>query len=198
MIKTNSEIHILASEVSIENIPNVGTIEINKNRVIKINEKSSNPSSNLAWAGITFFKNNLIFRILEKLSLSTRGEYEITDAMNNLLDLKKDIEFQVSNKFLDLGTPQGLLEVMKFLLTKYPRPIPQKLQNVHFIQPVFIGKNSMICKGCTIGPFVSLEENVHIKNNIKITNSLILNDSNVESFTDIENKIISPNGIIPI
>ncbi len=196
IVKTNSEVHILVSKVSRENISNVGTIETDGNKIIKINEKSPHSSSNLAWAGIAIFRSNLIFNVIDKLSLSTRGEYEITEAMNEILNLKKDIEFQVSDKFLDLGTPKGLLEVMKFLLNRNHVSKPDKNKNIKFIQPVFVGKNCLICDGCTIGPFVSIEENVQIKNNISINNSLILNNSVIESSVDIENKIISPNGII--
>ena len=195
MIRTNSEIHLLASAVSQENISHVGTMEINENKVTKINEKSSNTSSNLAWAGIAFFKTNLIFKSIKTLSLSVRGEYEITEAMNKIFDSNKEIEFQISKKFIDLGTPKGLFEVVKFLLTKIPST-SVNIPNVSLIQPVFIGKNTTICHGCTIGPFVSIEENVQIKNSIKINNSFILSGSNVNSLNDIENKIISSNGII--
>jgi len=197
MIRTNSEIHLLASNVLKKNTSDVGTMEIDKNKVIKINEKSCNASSNLAWAGIAFFKSNLIFKLINTLSLSTRGEYEITEAMNKIFDNNKEIEFQTSEKFIDLGTPKGLFEVMKFLLAQLPSTY-KNIQNVSLIQPVFIGKNTTICKGCTIGPFVSIEENVKIKNNIKISNSFVLNNSNIKSLNDIEHKIISPNGIILI
>ena len=197
MIGTTSEIHLLASPVPEEHISHVGTMEINKNKVIKINEKSQNASSNLAWAGIAFFKTNFIFKLINTLPLSARGEYDITEAMNKIFDNNKEIEFQISKKFIDLGTPKGLFEVVKFLLTSIPSQ-SKNIPNVSLIEPVFIGKNTTICQGCTIGPFVSIEENVQIKNNIKINNSFILNDSNVKSLNDIENKIISPNGIITI
>lgn len=197
MINTTSEIHLLTSSVTQENISHVGTMEINENKVLRINEKSHNASSNLAWAGIAFFKTNFIFKLINKLTLSPRGEYEITEAMNKIFENNKEIEFQISEKFMDLGTPKGLFEVVKFLLTTISSS-SKNFQNVSLIEPVFIGKNTTICPGCRIGPFVSIGENVQIKNNIEISNSFILNDSNIESLNNIKNKIISPNGIIQI
>ena len=62
----------------------MGNVVTKDNLVISLSEKSNDPSSNLAWAGLAFFKNNFIFKIIESLNVSHRGEYDITDAMNRL------------------------------------------------------------------------------------------------------------------
>ena len=91
MINSNYEMSILSSQIMPYQIGNVGNIEVENNHVIKITEKDLNPKSPLGWSGIAFFKNNYIFKIIEKLNPSVGGEFEITDAMNILLNNNRKI-----------------------------------------------------------------------------------------------------------
>jgi glucose-1-phosphate thymidylyltransferase len=53
-------------------------------QVQKILEKPQNPPSNLAVAGVYCFKNKIL-EVIDSLSPSARGEYEITDAIGGLM-----------------------------------------------------------------------------------------------------------------
>ena len=89
-----------------------GVIEKDNGKVLKIVEKSSNPPSNLANTSIYFFPRE-IFEACEKIPLSPRGEYEITDAIQLLMDQGKIFEYEVIDNWLDVGTMQQLEEAQK-------------------------------------------------------------------------------------
>ncbi len=80
-----------------------GAIETDGSRVTKIVEKSSHPPSNLANFSIYVFPVT-IFDACRKISKSPRGEYEITDALQYLIDRGARFEYEVGEHILDIGT----------------------------------------------------------------------------------------------
>jgi NDP-sugar pyrophosphorylase family protein len=187
MITSNSEISILSSQINSSEIGNVGNIEVENDYVSKITEKTLNSKSNLAWAGIAFFKNDFIFKMIEKLSPSQRGEFEITDAMNLVLDNNVNIGNFTCDGYVDAGTISGLLKLNKLILN-LQQVIPQNFCKIH--SPVHIGNKSHIGKNVELGPFVSIGNNVTIGNNVQLENSLILNNSKIPSNQNISNSVI--------
>ena len=78
-----------------------------KNNIIKIEEKPKNPKSNYAQTGFYIFDKN-VFKIIENINPSSRGELEITDVVNTYID-KKKINFHIVEKFWsDVGTLKSL------------------------------------------------------------------------------------------
>ena len=88
---------------------------MNNNIIKKIAEKSLISNSNYFWAGVAYFKNNLIFEKFEKLILSHTGEYEITDAVNDLLIDGIIVNGITCSLSIDVGTESGLIEASKYL-----------------------------------------------------------------------------------
>ena len=84
MIKVN-EISILSSDNFANISISVGNILVKNDYLHQISEKSDKLISKLAWAGVAYFNNSSIFNFIENLSLSPRGEYDITEAMNLML-----------------------------------------------------------------------------------------------------------------
>ncbi len=191
MINSNFEISILTSQIDNSKIGNVGNVEIEKDHVLKITEKSIISESNLSWAGIAFFKNNYIFKIIENLQPSQRGEFEITEAMNLVLDTNKKIKNFTCEKYVDAGTISGILELNKIILTQnnmsyiYEPNIKLKIKN-----PVYIGKNCNIGKNVELGPFVSIGDYVNINDNVKLQDTLVLDNSNILSNKNISKSVI--------
>ena len=192
MLDSNSEIDILSSKVPKNKIPSAGNIKVDKkNYVIKIHEKPTKITSKLAWAGLAMFKSNYIFKVIESLKPSFREEYDITEAMNNLLNIKK-IRNHVCDRYIDCGTPAGLLEAVKLILGNRKIKIKSELKK-SIISPTYIGRNSMISNHVTIGPFVSIGNNVTINENVSIKNSLILDNTVIDKNQIINKEIFSGN-----
>lgn len=86
-----------------------GVIETENQFVKKITEKSQNPPSNLANTSIYYFPKK-IFESCSKVLLSSRREYEITDAIQMLIDDGNKFEYEIIEDWLDIGTKKQLEE----------------------------------------------------------------------------------------
>ena len=82
---------IILKEVA--NPSEYGVAEVDGGRIKKIIEKPKNPRTNLAVIGIYFY-NNDVFRIIDTLKPSKRGELEITD-VNNAYLKKKQLTYDI-------------------------------------------------------------------------------------------------------
>jgi len=87
----------------VPNPQDYGIIEIDGNQVIKIVEKPENPSTNLANLGMYIMPEE-IFDAISITTLSKRGEIEITDSIQILIDRGKKFTFLKTDSFwMDIG-----------------------------------------------------------------------------------------------
>ena len=96
-----------------------GVLDFNKNGlVLGIEEKPKNPKSNYAITGIYFFDNSVIEKA-EKVTLSKRGEYEITD-LNKMYLHEKSLHVEIMGRgtaWLDTGNNDSLHEASGYIKT---------------------------------------------------------------------------------
>ncbi len=93
-----------------------GIAILNGDKISDLEEKPGNPRSNLAMAGLYWF-NAHIWEIIDNLKPGFRGEYEITDAICELINAKKDVRAAVYNgKWFDTGTLDSYLEANNYFL----------------------------------------------------------------------------------
>jgi glucose-1-phosphate thymidylyltransferase len=195
ILKDSSDVGIVSTMISDDEISRVGTIEIkNNDHVKKIMEKSPWAKSNIAWAGVAYFKNGDIFNDIKNIVPSERNEYEITDAMNRFLENGGIIQNYLSEKFIDTGTPNGLYQATKFILDHKHICCINNHQN--FLKPNHVGENCQIGKNVKIGPFTSIGNNVKIGNNVIIQESIILDDTKINENEDLVRCILSNDGKI--
>ncbi len=94
-----------------------GVAEVEKDKVINIEEKPDKPKSNLAVTGLYMFDNQ-VFDVIEGLTLSDRGEYEITD-VNNFYINQGTTTFEILDGFWsDAGKFESLFQTTKYLYDK--------------------------------------------------------------------------------
>jgi glucose-1-phosphate thymidylyltransferase len=185
----NFDIEILSSDVNKEKSNSVGTISYKGDGLVtEILEKNNVDGVVLAWAGIALFKSNKIFKTIEELQPSIREEYEITDAINNLIQNGSQVRHHRYFSFIDAGTVKGLLDLQKFLLKEKKSELQSS--SIILSNTVYIGENCKFGKNLTIGPFVSIGNNVIIEDNIIIQNSIILDNSRIDSNTKIMDSIL--------
>ena len=96
-----------------------GIVEFNSHfKVLNIQEKPTNPSSNYAITGIYFYENSVV-NIAKNLKPSKRGELEITDINNALLSENK-LKVKLLKRgmaWLDTGTIDSLHDAGTFIKT---------------------------------------------------------------------------------
>ncbi len=92
-----------------------GVANVDGERITKLVEKPKTPESNLAMAGLYFFGPQ-IWPILPKLQPSGRGEYEITDAIQMLVDQGETVLAGIyGGDWFDTGTLDSFLETSSYL-----------------------------------------------------------------------------------
>ncbi|MFC7060545.1 sugar phosphate nucleotidyltransferase [Halobacillus seohaensis] len=169
---------VMVSEVT--NPEDYGIAEIKNNTIINVEEKPANPKSNLAIIGAYLFTSK-IFKAIDSISPSKRGEYEITDAIQWMIDHGYTLNYvQTFKPTFDVGTIDRWLEANRWILQKKPQHWDNNnLQDSIIIPPVNIGSQCHI-KNSIIGPNVSIESNTTIEKCI-IKNSIILKGSCLEN-----------------
>jgi glucose-1-phosphate thymidylyltransferase len=175
---------ILLAEV--DNPSQFGVAEIKDKKIIKITEKPKNPPSNLAVIGV-YFLTPKIFDIIQQLKPSGRGEYEITEALQSLMDNNLELDYDfVSGWWKDTGTPNDILHANQLILES----MVQNSNNV------FVGKNSIIDPTCeVIGP-VLIDDNCVIKSSTKLGPNVSIGKNTTLEKCEINNSIVMDNCII--
>jgi glucose-1-phosphate thymidylyltransferase len=155
-------------------------------QVERLIEKPANPPSNLALVGIYFF-SPMIHKIIETLDPSARGEYEITDAIQGLIDNDRPVEAKrLSGWWLDTGKKDDLLEANRIILDEMASmtiegTIDSSSQITGRVQ---VGKGSEV-KGCTIRGPVIIGENCRLENSFigpysSVADRVVLQDMEME------------------
>jgi glucose-1-phosphate thymidylyltransferase len=198
----------------VEHPQQFGVAEFNKKgKLVKLVEKPKEPPSNYALTGIYFF-SPIIFKMIKKLKPSWRGELEITEALQLLLEEGYNIGYRiVEGWWKDTGTIEDILEANILVLDEME---PKKEASVEetCVQgrvslgknaqvkkgalirgPTVIGENATIENGVYIGPYTSIGNNTHIKKG-EIENSIIMENCTIEINTKIIDSIIGANSEI--
>jgi glucose-1-phosphate thymidylyltransferase len=111
--------------------------------------------------------------------IRTKGEYQLTDALQLMID--GGVKFRTFNVkgWYDCGKPEALLETNRQLLGKGKQV--RRLKGSRIIAPVFVAKSARV-EGCVLGPNVSVGEKAHLRNST-IENSIIGQRALVENST---------------
>lgn len=193
-----NDAQILLAEV--ENPSQFGVVKIENNKILKIIEKPKNPPSNFAVIGV-YFLTPKIFEIIDQLKPSWRGELEITEALQLLMDNDLDIDHDyVTGWWKDTGTPKDILHANKLILESMVDGSTNNgifigknciiEPNSKIIAPIIIDDNCVIKSTSIIGPNVSIGKNTHLEN-CNIKNSIIMNDCFIDKNVNIIDSIIA-------
>ncbi len=178
-----------------------GVAVVENGRVVKVVEKPKDPPSNLAIIGVYMFKPS-IFEGIKNIKPSWRGELEITDAIEYLIENGYRVKSHiVYGWWKDTGKPEDLLEAnRKILETLKGMSIRGNVDEKSTIQgsvdigegsvvvnsvirgPVVIGKNSVI-KDSYIGPYTSIGDGVNV-DSCEVENSIVMEESVVMNLSE--------------
>jgi glucose-1-phosphate thymidylyltransferase len=187
--KQNLDALILLRKVSNPSAFGVAQVD-EKGRVVQLIEKPKAPPSNLALVGLYFFANS-IHHAIDNIQPSPRGELEITDAIQELINQEKSVEaLQLSGWWLDTGKKDDLLEANRIILdTLLPISIAGEIdEKSQIIGRVTIGKGSKVVDSTIRGPVI-IGENCLIENCFIGPYSSIANDVTLLE-TDLEHSVI--------
>jgi len=187
-------IHSEVSQIAVgavEDPSRFGIVELDNDRIVRFHEKVANPPSNLAITGLYYFTSQkklkaAIEHLMER-DLRTKGEYQVTDAMELMVLAGEPFRAVIIDTWYDVGVPETFLETNRQLL----KPDHEAFQGVVFNEPVYVAPGCQL-KDSTIGPYVTIMNQCDIQNCI-ITDSIVLKDS-ILIDQKIEGKIVGRDG----
>jgi glucose-1-phosphate thymidylyltransferase len=199
----------------VKNPQRFGVAKIDKNgKLTQLIEKPREPPSNYALTGIYFFRPS-IFETIKQLKPSLRGELEITDAIQLLLEKDYKVSYQiVQGWWKDTGTPEDILEANRLVLDELRPEVRGKIESDSSVQgrvsigvnstikknalirgPAIIGENSVIEAKVYVGPYTSIGSHCAIKRG-EIENSIIMDNCTINIEERMTDSIIAPHSEI--
>ena len=192
---------------------NYGVVELENARKIKrIVEKpnSAEAPSNLANAGLYVFSAE-IFKTIQRIKSSVRGEIELTDSISLMIKDKKTVYAAEipKNEWFDIGQPWDLLEANVWALKRRKHKVLGTIEeSAHLIGPVTVAKTarvrsgayiegpSLIDEGADVGPncyiraYTSIGRNVRIGNACEVKNSIIMDWTHIGHLSYVGDSIL--------
>ena len=156
-------------------------------RVIELTEKPSKPASKMINAGI-YKLNASIFPILENLQKTERDEYELTDALSQLLPMA----CHTLSVWAHLTHPWDILEANRFVLDTWGPQLgkAEVRPGAYIEQPVAIGEGAILGPNCYIRAYSSIGAGCKVGNAVEIKNSIIMQNSFVSHLSYVGDSIV--------
>ncbi|HHW15713.1 MAG TPA: glucose-1-phosphate thymidylyltransferase [Firmicutes bacterium] len=184
--------------ILLTHVPNpreFGVAELADGRVVRLVEKPKEPKSDLALVGVYLFDQN-IFEAISHIKPSWRGELEITDAIQWLVENGFAVEpHLVEGWWKDTGKLADLLEANRLILEDVDQDVRGTVTGDSQVEgrvvveegaeivdslvrgPAVIGAGARIVNSF-IGPFTSVADGVTIENS-EVEHSIILSGSTI-------------------
>jgi glucose-1-phosphate thymidylyltransferase len=182
-------------------------------RILRLVEKPKEPPSDLALVGIYMFDHH-IFDAVSSISPSWRGELEITDAIQWLVERNYSVYPYIHRGWwIDTGAPGDMLEANSLVLEELTPAIQgyvdrdsevdsrvtiergAEIINSVIRGPAIIGEDTRIVNAY-IGPFTSIYHHVHVEN-AEISRSIVLEHSEIRNLNHrIEDSLIGRHVVI--
>lgn len=172
-----------------------GVCELKDGRIVRLVEKPKDPPSNLALVGLYYVReSSLLFQALGAqigADVRNRGEYQITDALQMMIDRgARFVPFEIGDWF-DCGKPEAMLETNRKLL-EGTNDAPATERSV-VIPPVSIAPSAKIVDSI-VGPYVSIAAEAVVENSI-VRDSVLDRGSHVRDCL-LEGSIIGSRAVV--
>ncbi len=192
----------------VEKTEGLGILETDGDRVIRVLEKTANPPTKLANAGLYLFTPD-IFKAIAETPLSERGEYEITKSLQMIIDTGNRVTWRKIERWLDASYPWDLLTANEYLMKSMKAFVGGEIEEgavikgevslgkgsviragSYIIGPVTIGENCEIGPNCYLRPSTAIGNGCHVGASVEIKNSIIMNGSKVPHLTYVGDSVI--------
>ncbi len=204
------------SQILLAHVPNpcdFGVAELDGERIVRLVEKPKEPKSDLALVGVYMF-DSTVFEAVNAIQPSWRGELEITDAIQYLVDSGRNVRAHIiKGWWKDTGKREDMLEANRIVLEDIECRLDGEVDEDSVIHgrvvigegsqvlrstirgPVAIGRNCRITDAY-IGPFSSINDNCVVTSS-EVEHSIILEDCRIEDLgVRMEDSLIGRNSCV--
>jgi len=180
--------------------------------VVRLVEKPDDPPSDLALVGVYLF-DHTIHTAVEAIEPSERGELEITDAIQWLVDAGHEVAHEVlQGWWLDTGKKDPLLECNRLVLDSIERSIHGEVDDSSRVEgrvviaagakivnstvrgPAVIGENTTITNSY-VGPYSSVADNCEVTS-AELDQSVILAGSRIANVARLTDSLIGSHVVV--
>ncbi|MBM4151113.1 MAG: nucleotidyl transferase [Ignavibacteria bacterium] len=177
---------------SVDDPRRFGVVEMEKGFISRLIEKPENPTSNLALVGLYFINNpSLLVSCLNDLiekNIRTRDEYQLTDALQMMIDKGEKFKTFSVDGWYDCGKPETLLSTNRYLLDGMA--VPNSIDGTVIIPPAFISSTAHVERS-VIGPYATVAAGAKVVDSV-IKDSIISDGATVTA-SMLEQSIIGNN-----
>lgn len=190
-----------------------GVAVIDGERLVRVVEKPADPPSNLAVIGVYAFRPP-VFDVIAHQRPSARGELEIADAINGLLDHGLRVDTSVTTEhWIDTGKMEDILAANRTVLDTFAAGVdPSALLSASTVDgmvqvgsgaslyactvrgPVVIGAGARLSR-CAIGPYVAIGDGCEIADSA-LTNTIVMEQTVVRSSPGIRDSMIGRFAVV--
>jgi glucose-1-phosphate thymidylyltransferase len=190
-----------------------GVAELEGDRVVRLEEKPKQPKSDLALVGVYLF-DRTVFDAVRAIRPSARGELEITDAIQHLIDSGKRVRSHViTGWWKDTGKMEDMLEANRVVLSGQSTEIRGTVSKDSRVEgavrvgegavvegstlrgPLIIGAQAII-RNAYIGPFTSIGAGCVVEH-CEIEHSIVLERSRLKDIVGrIESSLIGKEAVV--
>jgi UDP-N-acetylglucosamine diphosphorylase/glucosamine-1-phosphate N-acetyltransferase len=194
--------------IEVEKPEDYGVVETEGERITKIHEKMKEPPSNLINAGV-YLLNELIFKAMSRTTKSKRGEFELTDSLQMIIEDHNNVFWKRIEHWIDVSYPWDLLAANDRLIDDIiPVNRGKREENVwtkdrvaigegtvikagSYIEgPVVIGENCEIGPNSYIRPNTSIGDKCHIGNAVEVKGSIIMDETKIPHLSYVGDSVI--------
>jgi NDP-sugar pyrophosphorylase family protein len=194
--ETEASATLSLMEVEADIVGRTGVVDIRNGRVQRIVEKPTpgEAPSNIASLPLYVFSPDIL-DYLPEIKLSQRGEYELQDAIQMLIDQEHYVTGAFTDNRLQLTNADDLLYLNRHYLTTggdTPQLAPRSVgKHTHLITPLRIEDGTAIGPGCVIGPRVYIERDCRIGSDVLIKDAVILRNTTIEDGQHVVGRVVS-------
>ena len=205
-----------AAQILLKQVPDphrfgIATLD-DQGNVVALVEKPADPPSDLALVGVYLF-DATIHEAVRAIQPSARGELEITDAIQWLIDHGHRVRTELlSGWWIDTGKLTPLLEANRLLLEKLERRVDGSVDDATVLEgrvvveagaevvnstirgPVAIGRGTRVVDSF-IGPFSAIGSGCRIVHS-EIEHSVVMDDSEVVDIPRLEDSLIGREAVV--
>ena len=174
-----------------------GVVELDGDRVARLEEKPKAPRSKLINAGVYVFPRD-VFAAIDRTPKSPRGEFEITDTIRMMMADADVYAYRLPDPWIDVGRPWDLLAANEILMRGLKGRVDGEVDRAatlagevvveagarvlcgaHVKGPTIIGRDSEVGPNCYVRPATTIGRGCKVGNGCEVKNSILMDGTHV-------------------